>query len=187
MTNSKIFLIGGGEISERETEAIDRKALASREKTGVIVFIGAAAGDSEGYYECFKKYYSSLCNDKSFVMLKSTVSAKEAKKTLLDASFVYLGGGKTEALYDTLQKWGGKELLEEASKTGVILAGISAGAYVLAKGWRHFEDGKIETGPGFGLANVIIECHSTINSRKKIAEQTDENFVSLKNCEFYSC
>ena len=187
MANSKIFLIGGGEISERETEAIDRETLASRKKTGTIVFIGAAAGDSEGYYECFKKYYSSLCNDKDFVMLKSTTSVKEAKKTLLDASLVYLGGGKTETLYDTLQNWGGKELLEEVSKAGVILAGISAGAYVLAKEWRHFEDREVKTGPGFGLANVVIECHSTINSRKIIAEQTDKNFISLKNCEFYSC
>lgn len=116
MTNSKIFLIGGGEISERETEAIDCKALASRKKTGAIVFIGAEAGDSEGYYECFRKYYASLCNDKDFIMLKSTISAKEAKKALLDASFVYLGGGKTEVLYDTLQKWGAKNYSKKYRK-----------------------------------------------------------------------
>ena len=187
MKDPKIFLIGGGEISKRETEEIDRKALAARTKSGPIIFIGAAAGDSEDYYECFKNYYASMCDDKEFATLKSTASTKEAKKTLLSASLVYLGGGRTETLYDVLQNWGGKELLEEASGAGVILAGLSAGAYVLAKEWRHFEDGKVETGPGFGLADVIIECHSTDKSRKVITEQTDESFIPLRNCEYYSC
>jgi peptidase E len=185
--DKKIFLLGGGEISERETETIDREALAARKKPGTIVFIGAAAGDSEGYYECFKNYYASMCDDKDFAMLKSTASAEEAREVLLGASLVYLGGGSTEALYETLEKWGGKELLEEVSEAGVVLIGLSAGAYVLAKGWRHFEDGKVETGPGFNLVDVIIECHSTDESRKAIIEQTDKNFISLRNCEYYSC
>lgn len=183
----KLFLIGGGEIKDRETEAIDREALAARTKSGPIIFIGAAAGDSESYFECFKNYYASMCDERDFAMLKSTASADEAREVLLGASLVYLGGGNTQVLYNTLQKWGGKELLEEVSEAGVVLAGLSAGAYVLAKGWRHYEDGKVRTGDGFGLADVVIECHSTDESRKAITEQTDKNFIPLRNCEYYSC
>lgn len=106
---------------------------------------------------------------------------------MLGASLVYFGGGSTEVLYDVIQKWGGKQLLEDALENDVILAGLSAGAYILAKEWRHFEDGKVETGPGFGLADITIECHSTDDSRKAIAEQTDENFIPLRNREYYSC
>lgn len=187
MDEPRVFLIGGGEIISRETEEIDRAALAARKKSGAIVFVGAAANDSESYYECFKNYYASMCDEKDFVMLKSTTTAEEAREVLLGASLVYFGGGSTEVLYDVIQKWGGKQLLEDALENDVILVGLSAGAYVLAKEWRHFEDGKVETGPGFGLADITIECHSTDDSRKAIAEQTDENFIPLRNCEYYSC
>ncbi len=185
--SEKIFLLGGGEIKDRETEAIDREALAARTKSGPIIFVGAAAGDSESYYECFKNYYASMCDEKDFATLKSSASPEEARETLLSASLVYLGGGDTQVLYDTLEKWGGEELLEEVSNAGVILAGLSAGAYVLAKGWRHYEDGKVRTGDGFGLADVVVECHSTDESREAITKETDENFIPLRNCEYYSC
>ena len=185
--SKKVFLLGGGEIQDRETEAIDREALTARTKSGPIIFVGAAAGDSESYYECFKNYYASMCNEKEFAMLKSTATPEEARETLLNASLVYFGGGDTQVLYDVVKNWGGKQLLEEASENGVVLAGLSAGAYILAKGWRHFEDGEVQTGDGFGLADVVIECHSTDESRKAITKETDENFIPLRNCEYYSC
>ena len=186
MDKKHIFLIGGGEISERETEAIDRAALEARQKTGAIVFIGAAAGDSEGYFECFKSYYSTLCDDKDFVFLKSDASSEEARKTILDASLVYLGGGDTQVLKDTLDNWNAKQIFEDAIASGTVLAGISAGAYVLVNDWFYYNNGTIETGSGYGLVPVNLECHSTEESRKSIEAQTEKDFISLKNCEYYS-
>lgn len=186
MNKKHIFLIGGGEISERETEAIDRAALEARQKTGAIVFIGAASGDSDDYFDCFKSYYSTLCDDKDFVFLKSNISSEEARKIILNASLVYLGGGDTQALKIVLDNWGAKQIFEDALVSGTILAGISAGAYVLVNDWFYYDNGAVETGSGYRLVPINLECHSTDESRESIQTQTDESFISLKNCECYS-
>ena len=90
MDEPKVFLIGGGEIISRETEEIDRAALAARKKSGAIVFVGAAANDSESYYECFKNYYASMCDEKDFVMLNLPLQPKKRERFYLALAWFIL-------------------------------------------------------------------------------------------------
>ncbi|UZN00266.1 Type 1 glutamine amidotransferase-like domain-containing protein [Lysinibacillus sp. MHQ-1] len=53
------------------------------------------------------------------------------EKKILAQDIIYVGGGNTKLLLDKWHAYQFGELLKEAYKSGVILAGISAGGNVL--------------------------------------------------------
>jgi len=151
----KIYLIGGGEIGKGETEVIDRYILDnSTKKEGKIVFIGAAASDSEGYFRVFSKVYGD-----GAVFLKSDFSAGRFRAIISSAKIVYLGGGVTELLMRKLLEWGAREVFLTALMKGVDFVGMSAGAYVLCDGYVDETGDELKVSEGLGIVPGVVQAH----------------------------
>lgn len=126
----KIVAIGGGEITSRETEKIDKLII---ELTGKehpnILFIPTASNDAQGYWNTFKDYFSSLGAIPSVLKLASNPPGKkEIENEIFSTDAVYVGGGNTQKMLEIWKNNGVDKILKDAYEKGVVMSGLSAGA-----------------------------------------------------------
>lgn len=131
----KIIAIGGGELRERTTLAIDEyiaglaKARAGERRANAL-FIPTASHDFMPYYNTFHKVYTGVFNIKTDVALTvfKDVDSEKLKAKFEKADIIYVGGGDTVFMMQHFEKVGLLPLLKDAYERGVIIAGLSAGA-----------------------------------------------------------
>lgn len=175
----KLMLIGGGEIgkgnSSYETLDIDKEIvkMCGKENPNVL-FIGLASSFADSYYDYVKKIFKDLnCNPVYLKKKNVTKNPDIVKNKIESADIIYIGGGDTIKLKDTVLEYGIDKLLYDAACRGCVIAGISAGAILLAK--SGFSDSYILRGEsdkyqfidGLGLADLCICPHYSSNLLKQ--------------------
>ena len=131
----RIIAIGGGELRERTTLAIDEyianlaKARAGENRANAL-FIPTASHDFMPYYNTFHKVYTGQFNIKTDVALTvfKDVDMEKLTAKFQKADMIYVGGGDTVFMMESWKKNGILPLLKDAYERGVILTGLSAGA-----------------------------------------------------------
>lgn len=131
----RIFVaIGGGELRSKTTLEIDRVlAGIAKERAGGrranALFFPTASHDSLPYFNTFRKTYTSEFWLKADVALltKKNIPLEKIEEKIAAADLIYLGGGDTLHLIETLKKTGVDKMILEAYKRGVVLCGLSAG------------------------------------------------------------
>ena len=122
-----IVAMGGGGFGSGNP-MLDRYALslvdAARPR---VCFLPTASGDDAGYtLEFYKAYGSYGCDP--FVLNLFQREIEDIRSFLLSMDMVYVGGGSTANLLAVWRLHGVDEALREAWGSGVVLAGLSAGA-----------------------------------------------------------
>ncbi len=130
-----LIAIGGGELRERTTLAIDEyiAKLAKRragERRANALFIPTASHDFMPYYNTFHKVYTGVFDIKTDVALSvfKAVDMEKMRAKFLKADVIYVGGGDTVFMMESWKKTGLLALIRDAYERGVVLAGLSAGA-----------------------------------------------------------
>lgn len=126
-----IFAIGGGEISNLETFYLDKKIVeATQKKNPRALFIPTASGEPQEYIDAFHHVYGDKlhCKTDSLLLLEGKTSAEEAKRKIMDADLIYVGGGNTRRMMQIWQRYGVDNALKEAYEKGKVLSGLSAGS-----------------------------------------------------------
>ena len=92
-----------------------------------VCFVPTASGDSDDHIARFYSAYERLpCEPSHLTFFRRTVA--DLRSFLLEKDIVYVGGGNTKSLLAVWRDWGLDKALREAWQSGVVLAGISAGA-----------------------------------------------------------
>jgi dipeptidase E len=165
----KIVAIGGGELVEGETRAIDEFSMSLTHKEHPrVLFIPTASGDSRDYYESVKEYFGTLgAGGVEALYLLDDLSGEEVDRTISRADLVYVGGGSTFALMEAWQKNGLKKRFENRYKedSNFVLSGLSAGANC----WFEFcttdspevvgKEGGLGRMEGLGLVRGLVSPH----------------------------
>jgi dipeptidase E len=138
-----IIAMGGGGFSmEPDNLALDRYVLAQagwpRPK---VCFLPTASGDAESYCQNFAAAFAGLACEPSTLSLFRPHTA-DLKTFLLAQDVIYVGGGNTKSMLALWREWGLDVILREAWESGIVLAGLSAGAIC----W--FEEGLTDSIPG---------------------------------------
>ena len=194
----KLMLIGGGEIgrgsTNYETKEIDEEIvkMSDKEKPNLL-FIGLASSFSDSYYDYIKNIYKELGCNTVYLKKKNVINNPDiVKNKIKDADIIYIGGGDTIKLYNTVKEYKIDELLKEAIENNTVVAGISAGAILLSK--EGFSDSLILRGEsdkytfidGLGFYNISICPHyNDINKKKELTDtikNTDKNVYGIENC-----
>jgi dipeptidase E len=126
-----IVAIGGGEIKELETFAIDKHIVSlTKKKSPKLLFIPTASKDSAQYYEAVKQVYDDKLNCETSVLYltKQKSLNKEMTKQIATADIIYVGGGNTLYMMNVWRRLGVDILLKQAWERGVIMCGLSAGS-----------------------------------------------------------
>ncbi|HEU5161873.1 MAG TPA: Type 1 glutamine amidotransferase-like domain-containing protein [Thermoanaerobaculia bacterium] len=156
-----IVLIGGGEFSFGETAEIDRfllgKMPADRRR---VAFIPTASG-SPDYAGHLGTYLRGL--DASLEVINVPVyRARDLRRgrnldAIRGAGLVYIGGGITRLLADTLRETPTEAAMREALQAGAVVAGIGAGAACLGA-WAADQERPGGAVRGFGwLPETAVE------------------------------
>lgn len=112
---------------EPENLSLDRYILEqARVARPAVSFLPTASGDADSYIVRFYVAFSELdCNPSHLSLFRRT---PDLRSYLLNQDVIYVGGGNTKSMLAVWRVWGIPELLREAWESGVVLAGISAGA-----------------------------------------------------------
>jgi len=127
----RIVAIGGGNLRKRETWTIDQEVVRlAGKKRPRSLFLPTASGDSERYWEVFKRIYGDAlgCRPDVLMLLTRPYEKAELRRKILSADLVYVGGGNTLAMMRRWRRLGVDRLLEAACRKGIVLSGLSAGA-----------------------------------------------------------
>jgi cyanophycinase-like exopeptidase len=155
-----LVLIGGGEFSFGETREIDALLAAKMSPDRrVIAFIPTASGSAE-YGAHIGKYFRELDATVDVVnvpIYRGRDSRRQKSlNTILSAGMVYLGGGVTNQLLETVRESAAEMSMRDAASNGAVIAAIGGAASCFGTHARDMRGGGAL--PGFGwLANTVIE------------------------------
>jgi cyanophycinase-like exopeptidase len=156
-----LVLIGGGEFSFGETREIDEFLVAKMpEGKRTIAFLPTASGSSEyaihlgGY---FKAIDPSLEVVNVPIYRGRDVRRQKNLSMILGAGMVYLGGGVTNQLVETLRGTAAEASLREAAAGGAVIAAIGAAAAAFGTHVRDMR-GAGSAIPALGwIRNTVID------------------------------
>ena len=186
----KLMLIGGGEIGRGttpyETKEIDEEIVKMTEKEKPkMLFIGLANSFADSYYDYIKKIYKNLGCETMYLKKKNVTKNPDIVKNKIEtADIIYIGGGDTIKLIDTVKEYGIDKLLESAKERDCVIVGVSAGAILLSKSGfsdsfiLRKESDKHEFIDGLNFIDINI-CPHYHNEEKKL-EDLKENLKSNK-------
>ena len=140
-TGQIVAIGGGGFYRDGENLALEKYIL---QQTGAaaarVAFIPTASAEPDNYLVSFYTAFLKLgCKPSHLSFFKRT---PELRSCLLNQDVIYVGGGNTKSMLAVWREWGVPELLHEAWESGVVLAGVSAGAIC----W--FEEGLTDSWAG---------------------------------------
>ncbi len=145
----QIIALGGGGMSmEPEESALDLYVLAQTHNSyPAVCFLPTASGDADSYIAKFYSVFSRYtCRPSHLTFFQRT---PDLRTHLLKQDVIYVGGGNTRSMLAVWREWALPKLLKEAWESGVILAGISAGAIC----W--FEQGLSDSVAG---KFIVLDC-----------------------------
>jgi dipeptidase E len=126
---------------EPENPGLDRYVLQqTRTPRPAVCFLPTASGDSDAYIVKFYTAFAKLdCRPSHLRLFDRT---PDLRAGLFAQDVIYVGGGNTKSMLAVWREWGIPALLKEAWESGIVLAGISAGAIC----W--FEQGVTDSAAG---------------------------------------
>ncbi len=130
MTSEKrqIIALGGGGFSMETSPVLDDYILACTGKSRPkVCFVPTASGDADGYVAKFYQAFSGKdCESTHLELFRR--GGSPLGELLRAQDVIYVGGGNTANMLSIWRLHGVEEILKAAYKSGVVLAGISAGA-----------------------------------------------------------
>lgn len=122
-----IAIGGGGLVLAPGNSPLRRYVLQqARRSNPRVCFIPTATGDSSVYIAQFYSTFSKLrCQPTHLPLFERTPSLTDL---LLSQDLIYVAGGNTKSMLAVWREWQLPKYLRQAWLSGVVLAGISAGA-----------------------------------------------------------
>jgi len=155
-----LVLIGGGEFSFGETREIDRLLLEKMPADRrTIAFLPTASGSAE-YAQHLGKYFREL--DPSVEVLNVPVyRGRDSRRpkslnAILAAGMIYLGGGVTNNLLETIRESPADLAMRDAAANGAVIAAIGAAASCFGTHARDMRGGSALPALGW-LANTVVD------------------------------
>lgn len=163
-SNGQLFLSGGG--NEEDSRLIDEYFLSALPNKKIL-YVPIAMTKTFSFEQCYDWITSTLpnCSRDDVWIDMATKLDMVSFSDLFSYDAVYLGGGNTFYLLDTLRKTGFDQKLKEFFLAGRCIYGGSAGAIVLGgsietASFFDSNDPKIERLDGLGLVqNYLIWPH----------------------------
>ena len=122
-----------------------------------IAFIATASNDAQGYIE---KFYEAFANEHPTHITIQDFTRPDIQNYVNSLDIIYVGGGNTNYLLKTWRETGFDEVLKQAYKHGVILAGISAGAMCWFEHCYTQIDGELQSIEGLGILSGSYLPHA---------------------------
>jgi dipeptidase E len=164
MVSKLIAIGGGGFLMEPENPLLDRYCLDCTGKAvPKVCFISTASGDSEDFLSRFYTTFAGYpCEPSHLAFFRKprsgAIPLSALEKNLLGKDLIYVGGGNTRSMLAVWREWHLDEILRRAWKSGILLAGMSAGAICWFDYGGSDSDGGDNMTPLQGLGLIQGSC-----------------------------
>jgi dipeptidase E len=152
---------GGGFTMEPDNPALDDYVLSL---TGApqprILFLPTASGDPTAQITSFYGRFGRTAAATHLSLFRRHGSARSLADIVLEQDAIYVGGGSMRNLLAIWAAHGIAELLVEAWRRGIVLAGLSAGAMCWFAGGVSCSGGPPEVIQGLGLLPGSFTAHA---------------------------
>lgn len=179
----QLVAIGGGNWQQGETLHIDQKIIEmSGKQTPRVLFFPTALKDDQGYAKRFKQYYRSLgCQVDAIRLLHTKKTYEQLEKEWLEYDILYLGGGDTKLLMDTMISMHVDQIIHKAYESGVMIVGYSAGANALFHYGYAQNNEQYAFVEGMQLYDGVFSPH--VQERKDYWEKAKQFHIEIIGCE----
>lgn len=176
----QIIAISGGGFSTETPSYIDEyivNQVRSDEKIR-ICFIPTASNDAQGYID---RFYAAFGGCEASHIRQEEMSSKEkVREKVLHQHILYVGGGSTQVLLNKWREHGFDEVVKEAYRKGVLLAGISAGAMCwFERCYSEKANDLYEEFEGLGLLKGTFCPHYDDLNRQTMFDEWIKGYSSL--------
>jgi peptidase E len=158
-----IFAMGGGGFTmEPNNPLLDDYVLSLvRATEPKILFLPTASGDTTHQINAFKaRFAHRTCVHEHISLFRMHEIGRPLREIVMEQDIVYVGGGSMRNLLAIWQAHGLDELLVEAWQSGIVLAGLSAGAMCWFQGGVTRSSGPPEVLAGLGLLEGSLTVHA---------------------------
>jgi dipeptidase E len=126
-----------------------------------ILFLPTASGDTTAQIEAFHaRYGERFCRPEHLSLFRLHELRRPLAEVVLEQDIVYVGGGSMRNLLAIWRAHGLDELLMQAWRRGIVLAGISAGAMCWFEGGVTRSSGSPEPLAGLGVLSGSLTVHA---------------------------
>ncbi|MGM0840111.1 MAG: Type 1 glutamine amidotransferase-like domain-containing protein [Bacillota bacterium] len=178
-----LFLSGGGD--KEQTEILDKEFVSVIDLNKPLLYIPIAMQGEIPYEDCYKwihsVFYPLGINE---IEMWTDLEAK-SPEDLRKFSSIYIGGGNTFYLLNTLRATGFDEILKEyIDKKGIVYGG-SAGAIIFGRDSltaSHMDPNhtNLKTFEGFNyIDNYSVWCHYETSHDDLIKQYVDKHGISV--------
>ncbi|MHA7136743.1 Type 1 glutamine amidotransferase-like domain-containing protein [Rossellomorea arthrocnemi] len=178
-----IFLSGGG--NEEQTEMIDKEFVKTIDQNKSLLYIPIAMQGEIPYEDCYK-WIHSVFNPLGINEIEMWTDLEaESPEDLRKFSSIYIGGGNTFYLLNTLRETGFDTILKEFVDNQGIVYGGSAGAIILGRDSltaSHMDsnDTNLKTFEGFNyIDSYSVWCHYETSHDDLIKEYVNKYGYSV--------
>jgi peptidase E len=152
---------GGGFTMEPDNPALDDFALSLvRVPEPRILFLPTASGDPTAQITSFYARFARRASATHLALFRRHGSARSLADIVLEQDVIYVGGGSMRNLLAIWRAHELDELLVEAWRRGIVLAGLSAGAMCWFSGGVTRSSGPLEVIGGLGLLPGSFTVHA---------------------------
>jgi peptidase E len=153
---------GGGFTMEPENPRLDDFVLTltpAREPR--ILFLPTASGDAAAQIGGFlERFGAHACRPSVLSLFRLHGTARRLEDVVLEQDVIYIGGGSMRNLLAIWRAHGLDEILAEAWRRGIVLAGLSAGAMCWFEAGITRSSGPPEPIAGLGLLPGSLSVHA---------------------------
>jgi dipeptidase E len=153
-----LVLLGGGEIGNGETYALDQLvASLSHQPNPHVLFLGVASHDNPSYLKAVDDMYSQFgCMSLPLNLENENPDLPELRSAISWADIIYIGGGDTRHLLQRLKATRLDKLLIEAlnQRSDLVVAGLSAGASM----WNEYSYADCDIMEGTSDKMTFLRC-----------------------------
>src|SRR3954471_18835892 len=152
---------GGGFTMEPENPALDDYVLGlASAKLPKICLLPTASGDGEAQIRQFHATFGArACEPMHISLFRLGSRPIPLRQTLLQQDIVYVGGGSMLGLLAVWRALGLDKILRECWESGVVLAGLSAGAMCWFEWGVMSSMGSPAPSPGLGFLRGSMSVH----------------------------
>ena len=152
---------GGGFTAEPHNPALDDFILSlARAREPRILFLPTASGDPNGQIAAFRSTFGErACHARHLSLFRLEQDPHDLRELILAQDIVYVGGGSMRNLLAIWREHGLDAILREAWESGVLLAGLSAGAMCWFAHGITRSTGRPEPAPALGFLPGSMSVH----------------------------
>jgi dipeptidase E len=158
-----IFAMGGGGFTmEPSNPLLDDYVLSlARRSEPRILFLPTASGDTTAQINAFKaRFAHRACVAEHISLFRLRHTRRPLEEIVFEQDAIYVGGGSMRNLLALWRAHGLDALLVEAWRSGIVLAGLSAGAMCWFQAGVTRSSGPPEPLAGLGLLEGSLTVHA---------------------------